>query len=160
MEANLATLFLVALIAVAAPLVTELPIKLRLPIVVVEIALGIVVGPHVLGWAQPVGVLAFLGTLGLAFLFFLAGLELNFEALRGAPLRLGISAWAVTIVPSLRALPIGSCASVNIDLRDAATKGNPRNAKSVLVSLSDFDKSIRSAIHLYDELARALGGGK
>ena len=43
MEANLTTLFLVALIAVAAPLVAELPIGLRLPIVVVEIALGIVV---------------------------------------------------------------------------------------------------------------------
>jgi Kef-type K+ transport system membrane component KefB len=71
MEANLNTLFLVAVIAVAAPLVTELHIRLRLPIVVVEISLGIVVGPHVLGWAQPVGVLAFLGTLGLAFLFFL-----------------------------------------------------------------------------------------
>jgi Kef-type K+ transport system membrane component KefB len=101
MQADLATLFLVALIAVAAPLVTELPVKLRLPIVVVEIALGITVGPHVLGWAQPAGVLAFLGTLGLAFLFFLAGLELDLEALRGRPLRLGIAAWTITIVLAL-----------------------------------------------------------
>src|SRR5207342_172200 len=97
MQANLATLFLVALIAVAAPLVTELPIRLRLPIVVVEIALGIVVGPHVLGWAQPAGVLAFLGTLGLAFLFFLAGLELDFRELRGRPLQLGVKGWLVSI---------------------------------------------------------------
>jgi Kef-type K+ transport system membrane component KefB len=101
MEVNLATLFLVALIAVAAPLVSELPIGLRLPIVVVEIGLGIVVGPDVLGWAQATGVLAFLGTLGLAFLFFLAGLELNFEELRGRPLQLGLRAWTVSIVLAL-----------------------------------------------------------
>ena len=90
MEANLTALFRVALIAVAAPLVSEVPIGLRLPIVVVEIALGIVVGPYVLGWAEATGVLAFLGTLGLAFLFFLAGLELNFGELRRRPLQLGL----------------------------------------------------------------------
>ncbi len=101
MEADLTTLFLVAVIAVAAPLVTELPIRLRLPIVVVEISLGIVAGPHVLGWAQPAGVLAFLGTLGLAFLFFLAGLELNFKELGGRPLRLAISGWVATIALAL-----------------------------------------------------------
>jgi Kef-type K+ transport system membrane component KefB len=55
----------------------------------------------VLGWAQATGVLAFLGTLGLAFLFFLAGLELNFEELRGSPLQLGLKAWAVSIVLAL-----------------------------------------------------------
>ena len=101
MEVNLTTLFLVALIAVAAPLMSEVPIGLRLPIVVVEIALGIVVGPYVLGWAEATGVLAFLGTLGLAFLFFLAGLELNFEELRGPPLQLGLKTWAVSIVLAL-----------------------------------------------------------
>jgi Kef-type K+ transport system membrane component KefB len=101
MEANLTMLFLVALIAVAAPLVSEVPIGLRLPIVVVEIALGIVVGPYMLGWAEATGVLAFLGTLGLAFLFFLAGLELNFEELRGHPLQLGLKTWTVSIVLAL-----------------------------------------------------------
>jgi Kef-type K+ transport system membrane component KefB len=52
MDANLSTLFLVSVIAVAAPLVSELPIGLRLPIVVVEIGLGIAVGPHVLAWGR------------------------------------------------------------------------------------------------------------
>ena len=98
MEADLSTLFIVALIAVAAPLVSELPIGLRLPIVVVEIALGILVGPQVLGWADASGVLAFLGTLGLAFLFFLAGLELDVAELTGRPLSLALKSWTVTIV--------------------------------------------------------------
>src|SRR3954469_15246463 len=98
MEADLSTLFIVALIAVAAPLVSELPIGSRLPIVVVEIALGILVGPQVLGWADASGVLAFLGTLGLAFLFFLAGLELDIAELTGRPLSLALKSWTVTIV--------------------------------------------------------------
>src|SRR5215467_7728796 len=101
MEANLTTLFLVAVIAVTSPLVAELPIGLRMPIVVVEIALGIIAGPHVLNWAQATGVLAFLGTLGLAFLFFLAGLELNFEELNGRPLQLGVKTWTASIVIGL-----------------------------------------------------------
>jgi Kef-type K+ transport system membrane component KefB len=101
MAANLTTLFLVSLIAVAAPVVSELPIRLRLPIVVVEIGLGIVVGPHVLAWGTATGVLAFLGALGLSFLFFLAGLELDFDQFRGKPIELAVKSWAVTIVLSL-----------------------------------------------------------
>jgi Kef-type K+ transport system membrane component KefB len=42
-------ILLVLMIAVLAPLVGEVPIGLRIPTVVVEMALGIVVGPHVLG---------------------------------------------------------------------------------------------------------------
>ena len=52
-----------------------------------EIVIGIVLGPAVLGWVeidQPVEVLALIG---LAFLLFLAGLEIDLGALRGALLR-------------------------------------------------------------------------
>lgn len=101
METNLSALFIVTLVAVTAPLVSELPIKLRLPIVVVELVLGILVGPQALGWAQPNGVLAFLGTLGLAFLFFLAGFELDVVELSGKPLSLALKSWVVTIALSI-----------------------------------------------------------
>jgi hypothetical protein len=57
-------LLVTAVIAVLAPLVSEIPIGLRLPMVVVEVGLGIIVGPHVLGWASPTGMLALLGYLG------------------------------------------------------------------------------------------------
>jgi Kef-type K+ transport system membrane component KefB len=103
MQTNLTTLFIVALIAVAAPLVAELPIRLRLPVVVVEITLGIIVGPHILGWATPTGVLAFLGELGLTFLFFLAGLELDFSQMRGRPITLALRAWAISLALALLA---------------------------------------------------------
>ncbi len=53
------------MIAVAAPIIAELPVGLRLPIVVLEIVLGITVGPHGLGLARAEGVLGFLGLLGM-----------------------------------------------------------------------------------------------
>ena len=62
--------------------------RVRVPSVVIEIVLGIVVGPAVLGWVHvddPVQVFA---TVGLAYLLFLAGLEIDFERLRGRVLRL------------------------------------------------------------------------
>jgi len=98
MEFNGAALFITAFIAVLAPLISEIPIGLRLPMVVVEVGLGIVVGPHVLGWASPTGMLGMLGYLGLIFLFFLCGMELDFEAIRGKPLKLAVTGWGLSVV--------------------------------------------------------------
>src|SRR5436309_8140234 len=69
---------------------------LRLPAIVVEILLGIVVGPQLLGWAsndEPVQVLSLIG---LAFLLLLAGLEIDFDRLRGRLLRLTGLGYAVS----------------------------------------------------------------
>jgi Kef-type K+ transport system membrane component KefB len=98
MEFNGAALFITAFIAVLAPLISEIPIGLRLPMVVVEVGLGILVGPHVLGWASPTGMLGILGYLGLIFLFFLCGMELDFEAIRGKPLKLAVTGWGLSVV--------------------------------------------------------------
>ncbi len=85
------------MIAVAAPLISELPVGLRLPIVVVEILLGILVGPHGLGIASSTGVLGFLGLLGLTFLFFLAGFEIDFDEIRGRPMALAAGGWLISL---------------------------------------------------------------
>jgi Kef-type K+ transport system membrane component KefB len=77
----------VAAVALIAPLAIGFT-GARLPAIVVEILLGIVVGPQVLGWAsndEPVQVLSLLG---LAFLLLLAGLEIDFDQLRGRLLRI------------------------------------------------------------------------
>jgi len=76
----------VAAVALVAPLAIGLT-GLRLPAIVLEILLGIVVGPQVLGWAsfdRPVEVMSMFG---LAFLLLLAGLEIDFDRLRGRLLR-------------------------------------------------------------------------
>jgi Kef-type K+ transport system membrane component KefB len=87
MEISFESVAVVAAIAVIAPLAIGFT-KLRLPAIVLEILLGIVVGPQVLGWAsndEPVQVLSLIG---LAFLLLLAGLEIDFNRLRGRLLRL------------------------------------------------------------------------
>jgi Kef-type K+ transport system membrane component KefB len=69
----------------------------RLPSVVLEIVVGIALGPAVLGWVHvddPVQVFA---TVGLAYLLFLAGLEIDFERLRGRVLRLALVGFVVSL---------------------------------------------------------------
>src|ERR671933_3042742 len=87
MEISFTSVAVVAAVALVAPLALGLT-RLRLPAIVLEIVLGIAVGPQGLGWAsndEPVQVLS---VIGLAFLLLLAGLEIDFDRLRGRVLRL------------------------------------------------------------------------
>ncbi len=80
-------LLVVAVIAVTAPLLVGLVPAIRVPAVVLEIVAGIAVGPSGFGWVEvdvPVQVLALMG---LAFLLFLAGLEIDVARLRGPILK-------------------------------------------------------------------------
>jgi len=91
-EVSFDNLLIVFVIAVAVPLLLGLAPRLRVPSVVIEIIVGVIVGPSVLGWVQidlPVQILA---VFGLAFLLFLAGLEIDLRGLRGTLLRMRFSA--------------------------------------------------------------------
>src|SRR3954471_8470868 len=81
-------LLLVVTVAFTAPFLLGLAPRLRLPSVVVEIVAGIVIGPSVLGWVHVDDPVAVLALIGLAVLLFLAGLEIEFDRLRGRTLRL------------------------------------------------------------------------
>jgi Kef-type K+ transport system membrane component KefB len=90
-------LLAVAVIAVTAPLLVNLAPALRLPAVVLEIVAGIVVGPSGLGWVEldlPIQVFALFG---LAFLLFLAGLEIDVAGLRGPRLRVTGLGYLITL---------------------------------------------------------------
>jgi Kef-type K+ transport system membrane component KefB len=65
--------------------------------VVVELVLGIVIGPHVLGLAKTDDFINFFSNLGLGMLFFFAGYEIDFERIRGTPLRLGALGWLLSL---------------------------------------------------------------
>ncbi|MGY4766423.1 cation:proton antiporter [Kribbella sp. CWNU-51] len=90
---------LVAVLAVAAavPLILAAVPRVAVPGPVLEIVAGIVLGPAVLGLVKPDQAVQLLSTIGLAFLLFLAGLEIDVRHFRGprarlAGLALGLSA--------------------------------------------------------------------
>ena len=87
-ELSLSGLLIVVAVAFLVPLLLGLAPALRLPSVVLELVAGIVIGPSVLGWVQVDEPIRVLALIGLAFLLFLAGLEIEFERLRGRRLTL------------------------------------------------------------------------
>ncbi len=103
-EISLMGVLIVAAIAFTVPLGLGLAPSLRIPSVVLEIAAGIVIGPAVLGLVEVDLPLQVLALLGLAFLLFLAGLEIDLNRLRGARL---LSATAGFVVSLVIALGIG-----------------------------------------------------
>ncbi|MEX2586862.1 MAG: cation:proton antiporter [Actinomycetota bacterium] len=70
-----------AVLAVAAA-VGLLAVRLRQPLVVAFILVGILVGPVGLGWVAPDAGIAILAQLGIAVLLFLVGLKLDFHLIR------------------------------------------------------------------------------
>ncbi|MDH2413842.1 cation:proton antiporter [Nocardioides sp. CER19] len=83
---------LASAIALLSPLLIR-ACRLPFPDVVVLIVLGIVVGPQVLGWATLDGPLKVLSLVGLSFLLFLAGLEVEPRRIAGPGLPLAVIAF-------------------------------------------------------------------
>ncbi len=92
---------IVSVAALASVTVAISPRHFAAPVVVVEIVLGIVVGPQVLDLAKTDGFIDFFSNLGLGMLFFFAGYEIDFERIKGAPLRLGGIGWLLSVVLAL-----------------------------------------------------------
>jgi Kef-type K+ transport system membrane component KefB len=86
----------IAAVALAAPLALGLFPRIRLPAIVLEIVLGIVIGPQVLGWVSIDTPIQVMSLLGLAFLLLLAGLEVEYERFRGRLLRLTALGYAIS----------------------------------------------------------------
>jgi Kef-type K+ transport system membrane component KefB len=90
--------FAVVLVAaLAATTVAVLPRGFAPPVVVLELLLGIVIGPQVLDIAQVDDFIQFFSNLGLGMLFFFAGYEIDFDRIRGRPLALGAGGWVLSI---------------------------------------------------------------
>jgi hypothetical protein len=90
-------LFVIAFVAVLAPLLARLPALIRMPAVILELVLGILIGPSGAGWVTSHGSIGLLGEFGLIFLFFQAGFEFNPDKIGADPLRLGALAWLVSL---------------------------------------------------------------
>jgi Kef-type K+ transport system membrane component KefB len=94
-------LLIVVAVAFAAPLVLGFFPSVKLPSVVLEILAGIVIGPSVLGIVHVDEAISVIALLGLAFLLFLAGLEIEFDKLRGQVLRVTLLGFAISFVIAL-----------------------------------------------------------
>jgi Kef-type K+ transport system membrane component KefB len=108
-DVDFVNLLAVMVVALCAPLLLGFVPALRMPAVVLEILAGVVLGPSVLGWVEIDLVVEVLGLLGLAFLLFLAGLEIDVHRLRGRLLRLAVLGYLVTLL-------IGSGIGAGFDL--------------------------------------------
>ena len=91
-------LVIVAAAALAGLFVMMLAPRLTIPVVVVELLIGIVIGPQVADLAQVDPTTDFLGNLGLGMLFFFAGYEIDFERIRGRSLTLAGIGWGLSLV--------------------------------------------------------------
>lgn len=100
-DVSFVNLLVIAVIAVLAPLLAGALPRLRIPAVVLEIVAGVVVGPTGFGWVRvdlPVQILALFG---LAFLLFLAGLEIDLKILRGRSLAAAAGGYVVSLALGL-----------------------------------------------------------
>ena len=97
---------LAMVILLIAPLIFE---RIRIPGIIGLIVAGAVVGPHVLNLLERDFTFELLGTVGLLYLVFLAGLELDlnrFFEYRGRSITFGLISFSVPMVLSVAVMPL------------------------------------------------------
>jgi len=100
-EISLTGVLIVAAVAFLVPLGLGLVPSVRVPAVVCEILAGVLIGPAVLGLVEVDLPLRVLALIGLAFLLFLSGLEVDIERLRGTRLRSAAIGFVVSMAVAL-----------------------------------------------------------
>lgn len=115
------TLVLICAIAALSPFLADLARRfLRLPGVVVEIGLGIAVGPQVLGWAHVDEVIGVMSEIGLVLLIFLAGFEIDPDDVKGRPAKLAVGGWLLSLVLGVGVATLLHAADVTMGIRFVA----------------------------------------
>lgn len=91
------SLFVIVVVALLAPFISHLVPRSYLPEVVVLVAGGMIVGPNVLGLIEVTDAITLLSELGLAFLFLLAGYEIDINEINGKKGAVALGAWVLTM---------------------------------------------------------------
>jgi len=89
-DVSFSSLAIVVAVAFSVPLFLGLAPALRLPAVVLEILLGIALGPSGLRWATPDLPVQVLALIGVAFNLLLAGLDIDVDRLKGRLLEVAV----------------------------------------------------------------------
>ena len=101
-DSAIPTLVLIGLAAVLAPILAEWSRRfLAVPEVVIQIVLGILLGPYVLDLAHRNSIVTALSQLGLTYLMFLAGTELDLSTMRQGHLGRAAASWGASLVLAL-----------------------------------------------------------
>ncbi|MBS1892637.1 MAG: cation:proton antiporter [Actinobacteria bacterium] len=97
-DVDTSSFFAIVLVAaIASVTVAVVPKQLAPPVVVLELMLGIVIGPHVFDLAHSDPFIEFFSNLGLGMLFFFAGYEIDFGRIKGKPMKLGAWGWLLSV---------------------------------------------------------------
>ncbi len=104
---DLRSLTLVLFASSLGALLSRLSRRIVLPTVVVEIVLGILIGPAVLGIAEVDPYLQYLSTFGLALLFFFVGLEVIEQKVPRGSLAQGTRGWGLSVAIGLAVGVVG-----------------------------------------------------
>jgi Kef-type K+ transport system membrane component KefB len=92
-QSTLESLLWVFVLATLAPVIADIIPRVTVPVVVLELVLGIIAGPHMLELIHHNEGLEVAREFGVIFLFFLAGFEVDFAGIKGNPLRNAARAW-------------------------------------------------------------------
>lgn len=104
-------IFVIFVVAVTAPLLAQTRLGSRVPVVVIEVLLGVLIGQHVLQLIENDAFLATMRSVGMVAVMFMAGMEIDFNRIKGKPLSLAASGWlssvvlAVLVVAVLHVIP-------------------------------------------------------
>ena len=91
-------IFVIFVVAVAAPLLAQTRLGSRVPVVVIEVLLGVLIGPHVLQLIEDDTFLATMRSVGMVAVMFMAGMEIDFNRIKGNPLSLAVRGWFSSVV--------------------------------------------------------------
>lgn len=113
MPVDLISLAFVALVAAVSPLVARLVPNKLIPETVFLLIAGSLLGPHVAGVINLTDSVELLSDLGLAFLFLLAGYEINPKTLTGSQGKRGLATWVISLILAFVAIRLSPELSIS-----------------------------------------------
>ena len=150
---NFTSLLIIGAVAVLMPLLLGLFPAVKVPAVVLEIVGGVLVGPTVLGWVHLNAPVRVVSDLGLGFLLFMAGFEIDLRRVNRRALALAGRAFVVSVVLAL-------LTGYALQLTDQITDGLLIGISLMATSLGILVPILKDAQHTdspFGELVLAAG---
>jgi Kef-type K+ transport system membrane component KefB len=126
-----------------------------LPVVVVELLLGVLIGPQLLG-LHTTQFVSFIADLGLGLLFFFAGYEIDLPRIMGRPLRLALAGWALSLALAYTIGGVLAAAGVVLSLLYTGS-ALATTALGMLIPILSDSGELRTRMGLHVVAAGAVG---